>query len=373
MYFYKHLNEDGQIEYVGPFIRPRENLLDDVYKCLESGKSTTLTEDELHILENSEKEVSIYAPNQIELSALIKFRKHLSHHEYRYIYECNKDAMNLSEWFEFIDINSSIHGNYLCGRSLVKGSTAKKLVDLMIAHSYLLEATAFKILRLHINGQKIEDMSRKEFGNNSLDVHKLLKCCRNIGLEYYWHQRSHIDLMQTAIYIETDALRREQMSTGQSKFMTSWGDTAEFTAFAVKRNPKADHAYEHRSTVMTKKLSELLNQLKATRYSNLSKSQIEASEALIVQSMKTLSIFTEVIEDSELLKMLDDLVGYKDKSSNDYLAQAESGDQIHSFELNTLSSPSSAENKVMDNNVTLSVLSDDDPLFDSLDDIISKQ
>lgn len=373
MYFYKHLNDDGQIEYVGPFVQPRENLLDDVYNCLESGKPTTLTESEIDILENSDKEVSIYSPNQIELSAIVTIRKHLSHHEYRYIYESNKDAMKLSEWLEFTDINNSIHGNYLCGRSLVKGSAAKKLIDLMIAHSYLLEATAFKILRLHINGQKIEEMSRKVFGENSLQIHRVLKSCRNAGLEYYWQQRSHIELMQTAIYIETDNLRREQVSTGQSKFMTSWGDTAEFSAFTVKRNTKADKAYDDRSAAMSKKLSELLNQLKATRYSSLSQNQIEASEALIIQSMKTLSTFTEVTEGSELLKMLDDLLGYKEKSSNDYMAQGESGDQLHSFELNTPHTQSKLGNEVIDNTATLSVLSDDDPLFDSLDEIISKQ
>ncbi|CAH6936174.1 conserved hypothetical protein [Vibrio chagasii] len=373
MYFYKHLNDDGQIEYVGPFVQPREPLLEDVYKCQENGKLTTLTEKEIYILENSDKEVSIYSPNEIELSAVVTIRKQLSHHEYRYIFECNKDAMKLSEWLEFNNANNSIHGNYLCGRSLVKGAAAKKLIDLMIAHSYVLEATAFKILRLHINDQKIEEMSRKEFGANSVQVHRILKSCRNIGLEYYWHQRSHIDLMQTSIYIETDAIRRDKANSEQSKFMTSWGDTAEFSAFAVKRNHRADLAYEERSAVMSNKLCELLNQLKATRYANLSQSQIEASEALIVQSMKTLTTFTEVVEGSELLRMLDDLLGYKEKSNNDYLAQGESGDQVHTFEVYTPGEPIEGVTEKTENKSQLSILSDDDPLFDSLDDIISKQ
>ena len=111
MYFYRNKLDSGDYEYLGPFAMPKEMLYEEIAKSERKGKKNTFTEEELEVLMTSTFEHSIYCANSMEINSTTKIRRQLSHYEYRFIYESNKEAMDVSEWLEFLGINQNKHLN----------------------------------------------------------------------------------------------------------------------------------------------------------------------------------------------------------------------------------------------------------------------
>ncbi|MEZ8238666.1 MULTISPECIES: hypothetical protein [Vibrio] len=329
MYFYRNQLADESYEYVGPFVMAKEMLYEEVAKSERENKINTFTESEMKVLETSTFEHSIYSINPMELNSKLSVRGHLSHYEYRYIYEANKEAMSIQEWLTFTEINNNKHLNYMSGRSLVKGALVKKLCDLMISHSYLLETTAFKLIRCVVDNRSVESLSRSEYGQYSVEFLRVLRSCKNAGLEYYWSCRSHVDLMQTRIYVETDSLRRNQSAdANETAFMSDFDKTSEFNAMNVKRNTASDKKYRNQRATEAKKLAAIVTQLRATRLSKLSDEQRSASEELITNALRTLNTFTEVAPEAGLMNMLERMMGDELKNTLTFEAHSLSGEII---------------------------------------------
>jgi hypothetical protein len=318
MFFYQVINSEREIEYVGPFLMSRTDMLKRIQKSLSTDNRYHVSDEDLKVLQAQSEEFTVYSNHPLPLHATIKIRDQLSTIEYREVYEANQKAMSKDDWLNYCGITSTQHLNYSSGRSVVKGGLCRKLHDLLLAHSYIMEASAFVLAPLVISSKTVSDFSWEDYGLYAIKLLGALKSCRNLGLEFYWSQRSHIDVMQTYIYNSTYSTRKGT-SERLEESLGNWMYTPEFSAFRASKDSGDKKSRKSSATDKAQEM-QIFKLLKVSRDERLSAEQKEATGLLMKEALGSVSRFAEMSTPGELIRWLEKILP---KDGNDQIAFTE--------------------------------------------------
>lgn len=302
MYFYlrPERKESGQVNVLfGPFLIPRNALLKHHH---DISNRRQLNESDYENLMQATEELTFYQCPFRSLDTEVEFRDEVSSIEYYEASNINKSSFTLNQWREYLCINKSQHNNYLTGRSKINGLLAIKIIDLLIPHSYVLERTAFALSNYSIGGVDVKDMSMQEFGQSSMELLDALKNGRDILLNFYWRCRSHVDLMQTYVYIKT-AEERES----RELIFSEWYRCPEYDAYSTTHST---------STIAGKKASRakvmgLINLIKKYKDAEMTEGQRLSTQQMIQDGLSSLGHTGGKLTSDESLKFMEDILGLR--------------------------------------------------------------
>ncbi len=306
MYFYQITNHKGQTEFVGPYLLTRSDLLNRISNA-DSKKQYPISEEDSLVLESAERELTLYNNARLPFDAVLRIRDRLTTYEYREVFEINAKSMSKEDWMIYCGINESQHLNYHSGRSVVKGGVCQKLHDLLISHSYVLESSAFALATLLIDGSPVHQLDYKAYGANSIKLLAALKSSRNLALEYYWSNRSHVDVMQTYIYNETYAQRKGSIDS-MNQSLGNWMFTPEYSAFSATRDAK-DKQHNKSRNVSNKNALNIFKLLQKSQDERLTPEQRQATKSLLQEVVGSLSAFGGMMSEADIMKWVESMVG----------------------------------------------------------------
>ncbi|MFC5081172.1 hypothetical protein VTH8203_01636 [Vibrio thalassae] len=296
MYFYEieRVSENGfKKEIHGPFLVNARKLLE-LHESI--GGKASLTVEDIDILQSAKKQYTLYENTPLPLDTDFIIRNRATMHEYKAVFTLNKPLYKLTDWLDYVGINESQHRNINSGRTTVGCGVLKKLHDILISHSFVLESTAFALSSLEIDGESVQGFDRNQFGDHAPTLLGALKSSRNIMLTYYWSSRSHIDLMQAYIYLSTFDMRRK------SHYVNSWYMSPEYYAFISRRAIKS-------SKKLNKKMAiRLLELLKKHKDSDSTPEQKQALDDLIGDALSTLAFCGTTVSAEKKIETLEKLI-----------------------------------------------------------------
>lgn len=218
MYFYQTSSSKGQQVMRGPYLLPRSQLLN----------ASDLGSTDFQSLSKSVCERSIYDTEVISLDVQLELRGRITTTEYTESFKSMQSGMTKSDWCRYLGITENQHKNFSTGRTKVSTSVLYSIENLLISHSYFLEMTAFALATLSFESVAVADMDRVQFGHHSIHFVEAMQKSRNLSLMYYWSRRTHIDICQAYIYLDTFSSRKEHIST--------WLKSPEYAAFQVAKS-----------------------------------------------------------------------------------------------------------------------------------------
>lgn len=301
MYFYlrKSETEAGADRILfGPFLLPRNALIS---RHEDTGNRRQLSEQDYENLMAATEEMTFYQCPFKSLDIEVEFRDELSSIEYEEACTINKGDFSLEQWFDYLHINRTKHANYLTGRSKVDGLMASKIIDLFTPHSYILERTAFAISNYQIGNVAVKDLSMKEFGQSSIEMRDAINNGRDILLSYYWARRSHVDLMQTYIYIHT-AEEREN----NDRVFSEWYRCPEYDAFTALGAGGTKKAKANKAKALS-----IIKLIKAYKESEFTDAQRESTQAMIQDGLALFGHTGSALSSDEALKFMEDILGIR--------------------------------------------------------------
>ncbi|MFM2668561.1 hypothetical protein AAFX24_27860 [Vibrio mediterranei] len=239
MYFYIRQENDKRV-FFGPFMLPKADLIEDS----DSGKST-LHPDDQEFLQSTDQVVLIDRATQMTLDCELRARTSISKLEYTAVYEYFKETMSTADWCLSLGITDSQHWNLRAGRTTPNAFIVQRLSDMLICKSYIYEVTAFVLASIEVNGQLVDEMNAEEFGKHSLAILHALRNSYDLTMKYYWSHKTHLDVAQAHIYMQTHQERLESSGLRMKRIMINKMASPEFAAFRalpvkVKRNRSFD-------------------------------------------------------------------------------------------------------------------------------------
>ncbi|MEF1309916.1 hypothetical protein QTO01_07400 [Vibrio mytili] len=159
--------------------------------------------------------------------------------------------MSTEDWCVAMAITESKHWNLMSGRTKGDQFAIRKMSDLVICQSYVLEATAFLLTTETIDGKHVDKMSAEEFGKNSIAILGLLRNSYDVLLQHYWSHRSHIDVGQSYIYMQTHNERLDAKGLQMKRLMYNKSTTPEYHAFLIRPVKAERKKKQDRNLIMT--------------------------------------------------------------------------------------------------------------------------
>lgn len=317
MYFYeirdsKSIDADSSM-IVGPYLLSRERLLT---KQSQDGDFKKLSESDTRLLETATNEYTIYSDKILTLDMTYTCRDTLSAYEYEEVHQANKKAFDQKSWLAYMGITNSQHLNLLSGRTAVKNGVSRKLQELSTCNSYLLENSAFALSTLVVDGKAVREMTEREFGDAAINLFTSLRTSRHLGLTYFWNNRSHIDVMQTYIYLSTFDSRKN------GKIITTWSESPEYRAFlasSVNHRPA-------KATSKSKQKRALLELMTKYKESNLTEEQGKVLRELMETSLQAMAFCGGTYTSEDIYSYMEKILGSAEgtsKSSLDFTGGAD--------------------------------------------------
>ncbi|WP_157378650.1 hypothetical protein [Aliagarivorans taiwanensis] len=205
MYFAKYLVK-GRQYYHGPFFMSPKELLTIREQAVEANDSKALKRlkyVDFTVLDNASEFCSLEDGLLMEPNSQLDVRQSLSCAEYNNVYlSFSGSYEQLADWLHMIGLPASRHRNFMsgagCGSNLVRAFS-----DLQIAHSHMMEISAFALAPYTIKGIPVAKMTEAEFAASASQLYLVLVNSSHLAMRYYWGQRSVNEICQLYIYVQT--------------------------------------------------------------------------------------------------------------------------------------------------------------------------
>lgn len=305
MYFYERTEttSDGSQKVIfGPYILPANTLLS---RDIQGEKK--LGAADLKNLRAATKEMTIFTCPLLTIDSCVEYRHNLSPIEYDEMNRIHKGKFTQQEWLDYLGINQNTHYNMSASRKTIGHDVTKRLCDLLLPHSHILEMTAYALKEFTVDGLAVRDMSMQEFGAHSLALIKALRNGRDILLKYYWSQRSHIELMQIYVYVTTADYRKDI-----GVIFPTWHESPEYIAQSTAQKATSTKAKKADKFA----LLNMIKLMKTYKNKDLSEAQQMELNAIIQNGLRTLGYVGGELNKESALKYMENMLSLRGEDND---------------------------------------------------------